>query len=472
MIGGITAMDIDLNGLRQRSLLSMSGATLRNPADLAGQLGFGCRALKVPLSSLDQVALPAIIHWDLDHFVVLKRVTRDRIEINDPARGARANLDLDEASKHFTGVVLELEAAAEFNKIEAKTPIKINSLWSRSTGIWSSSIQVVALSIALQLATFAAPFQMQLVVDEAIGRNDADLLTLLAVGFGFLRCRCKPRSTSLRSWSIQVFGNLLSFHLTGNLVRHLLKLPASFFEKRHVGDILSRMGSSSAIKDAITQGVVSALIDGVMAIIALVILLIYSPLLTGVVLVAVMLTLGVAFLFYPISRARNEERLFVSAKEQSYLMETVRAAATIKVMGREAERESGWRNLYANVVNASLKIGRLQVSVGWLQNIIMGLQGIIVLFLAAKMVITGSGFSIGMLFAFSSFRQTFMTGPFLSSIRPSPSGCWASTSSGSAISSRRRPRWLMMRPFTSTKSRAGSRRGNCRSATVWPIRWC
>ena len=405
MIAGYHGRDIDLNALRQRFTVSLSGTTLRDLMAQADQLGLGGRALKVELEALRQVRTPAILHWDLNHYVVLTRIGPKGATINDPARGART-LSLAELSKHFSGVVLELTPTAEFSRAPERTPVRLDSLWTRSTGFWGAAAQILGLSLALQIATFALPFQIQLVVDEAIARADGDLLNVLALGFGALVI-VQACLDALRSWAMQMFGNLLTFQMVGNLVRHLLRLPSDFFEKRQVGDILSRMGSTQAIQDALTKGIVSALIDGVMAVIAVLILFLYSPLLAGVVVAAVLLNLLVALAFYPIMRARLQEQLVASGVERSHIMETIRAATTIKLMGGEIQREGRWRNLYGRVINATLALGRYQISVGLAQAVVTGVSTVLVIFLGARAIIAGHGFSVGMLLAFLSFRQTF-----------------------------------------------------------------
>lgn len=405
MIARYHGHDVDLNGLRQRFSLSMSGATLRSLMGLAEPLGLAARALRVELSALGKVRLPAVLHWDLNHFVVLKSVKGDKAVVHDPAMGART-YTLDELSKHFTGVVLELTPADSFQRVTARAPIKLTSLWSRMTGFWSAFFQILGLSLALQVATFALPFQMQLVVDEAIFRADRDLLTVLALGFGALVI-VQASIEALRGWALQVFGHLLTFQMVGNIVRHLMRLPADYFEKRHVGDILSRIGSAGAIQDVLTRGVVAALIDGVMALVAVIILFLYSPTLAGVVIGAVALNLAIAFAVFPALKARMEEQIIEQAREQSHIMETVRAATTIKIMGRESERESSWRNLYANVTNAAVSVGKYTLSLAFTQSLVTGLQTVLVIYLGARAIIAGDGFSIGMLLAFLSFRQTF-----------------------------------------------------------------
>ena len=405
MIARYHGHDVDLNGLRQRFALSLAGMSLRSLMGLADQLGFASRPLRVELSALAKVQAPAILHWDLNHFVVLRAVTAKHAVIHDPAVGIRT-VPLAELSKHFTGVVLELMPAANFRRVEARAPIRLSSLWSQITGLWGALIQVIALSAVLQIAAFAAPFQIQLVVDEAVFHDDQDLLLVLAVAFGALVV-IQASVEGLRGWALKVFGHLLSFQIVGNLVRHLMRLPADFFEKRHVGDIFSRIGAVQPIQQAITQGLVSAIIDGAMAFIAAGILFFYSVLLGAIVLAAVVLHLALVFALYPGMRHRMEEEILARAKEQSHLMETIRAATTIKLMGREADRESAWRNLNADVTNAGVSVGKYQISLALIQTLITGLVHVITIYIGARLILTGQGFSVGMLFAFLSFRQTF-----------------------------------------------------------------
>jgi ATP-binding cassette, subfamily B, bacterial CvaB/MchF/RaxB len=405
MISRYYGHDVDLNGLRQRFSLSLAGTSLRSLMGIADQLGFSTRALRAEIGALGKVHLPAIVHWDLNHFVVLKSIDRKSATIHDPAIGVRT-MSVDQFSKHFTGVVLELARAEGFEPIHKKQPMKLSSLWSRLRGSGSALLQVLILSAALQIATFAAPFQLQLVVDEALAQQDRDLLIVIALAFGGLIV-VQAAIEGFRGWALQVFGHLLSFQITGNLVRHLLRLPSDYFEKRNVGDIISRLGSVKPIQAAISQGVVSTVIDGAMACIAASILFFYSTTLAIIVILAVALNLAVALALLPRRRQRMEEQILAEAKEQTHLMETVRAATTLKLMGREAEREGAWRNLHAETTNAGISVGNFELSQKVIQTLIAGLQTVIVIYVAARLVLDSQGFSVGMLFSFLSFRQTF-----------------------------------------------------------------
>ena len=405
MIARYHGHDVDLNGLRQRFALSLSGISLRYLMALADQLDFSSRPLRVDLAALHKVQAPAILHWDLNHFVVLRSVSAKAAIIHDPALGVR-KLSLTEVSKHFTGVVLELSPVAAFRPVEAKAPVRLSSLWSRTSGLWKALAQVIALSAVLQIAAFAAPFQIQLVIDEALFHSDPDLLLVIALAFGALAV-VQASTEALRGWALQVFGHLLSFQIVGNLVRHMTRLPADFFEKRHVGDIFSRLGAVQPIKEAMTRGVVSALIDGAMAFIAAGLLLSYSVLLGAISIFAALLHLTLVFALFPAMRRHLEEEVLARAKEKSHLMETVRAATTVKLMGRECEREGTWRNLYADVTNAGIAVSKYQISMTFIQTLITALTYVLIVYLGARLILNGQGFSAGMLFAFLSFRQTF-----------------------------------------------------------------
>ncbi|GAA0538421.1 ATP-binding cassette subfamily B protein RaxB [Rhizomicrobium palustre] len=405
MVARYYGHNVDLNGLRQRMTVSMQGLTLRGLMTMAGQMCLAPRALKVEMEDLSKLKLPAILHWNLNHFVVLTKLSNAGAVIHDPACGRRI-MQTTELSKYFTGVALELSPTQDFKPWEARSPVRIQQLWSGMSGFQRTLFEMFVLSITLQIVTFAAPFQMQLVVDQAISHSDQDLLAVIALGFGGLvALQCGIQF--LRDRVILIAGSLLGFQVVGNLVRHLIRLPSDFFEKRHLGDILSRIHSSEPIRSAITQGLVGAIIDGVMSLVAVIIMFLYSGILTGVVLFSIVLYLGVIAAVYPTMRSRSLEQILASAKEQTNLMETLRAAVTIKIMGREIEREAVWRNMYAGVINSSLSVGNLQITTAAIQNIIGGLQTVIVIYLGATYVVQGGGFSVGMLFAFLSFRQTY-----------------------------------------------------------------
>jgi ATP-binding cassette, subfamily B, bacterial CvaB/MchF/RaxB len=405
MIGVYYGHDVDLNGLRQRFAPSLKGTTLHDLMAIANTLDFGCRALRIEMNHVPELQLPCILHWDLNHYVVLKEIRRNHVIIHDPASGV-ARLTLAEMSMHFSGVVLELTPTAEFRPQTIQIPLRLNQLWSRMTGWRSGLAQTLFLSAVLQLFVLAAPFYLQLVIDEAVPRLDLQFLGLLTFAFGLMYL-FQALTEGLRSWTIVVLSQTMTFQMTGNVVRHLLRLPITFFEKRFVGDVMSRMSSTRYIQEALTQSVVAALIDGGLAAITGILMLVYSPILGAIVIASLAMLAVVAFFLYPIRRRRQEEELIARGQEQSHIIESILAIPTVKVFGREFEREARWRNLFAKVINANVAVRRLEIVLESTQTALFGVQLVLVVYCGAKSVIAGT-FTVGMMFAFMSYRQNFV----------------------------------------------------------------
>ena len=406
MIGRYHGHDIDLNVLRKRHLISMTGASLKSIMAIASTLQLAARPLKVELDQLHKLQLPAILHWDLNHYVVLKSIKGNKVQIVDPGIGLRS-MSLSKVSDHFTGIALELSPTAEFVPQEARLKPHLSLLWTRLAGLKRAIFQTLTLSVILQIIVITAPFYLQLVVDGALAQKDYGLLKALALGFGGLMV-LRAISEAVRSWAILIYGNQMSLQMVGNVFRHLIRLPTSYFEKRHVGDIISRMGSTVPIQEALTQTIVSVLIDGIMAILMLAILYFYSPLLGTIVLISVALLTLSTLLIYPHLRRTQEEAIYAKAIENTHVIESIRASTTVKLFGREAQREAAWRNLYTDFINANVEYGKFTIWQKFAETLLTSLQIVIVVWAAAKMMMgEGSGFTLGMLVAFLAYRQYF-----------------------------------------------------------------
>ena len=190
--------DVDLNGMRQRHPGSLSGATIRSLMTLAEAMALGPRALRLELDALPSLKLPAVLHWDLNHYVVLVALKGTRAIIHDPAQGRKV-YSFSELSKHFTGIALEFEPSRDMTPISAKKPVQLTSLWSRISGFWPAVFQVLGLSAVLQIVSFALPFQLQLTIDQGILAGDANLLLTLLVGFCVVVI-IQVTSQALRDW--------------------------------------------------------------------------------------------------------------------------------------------------------------------------------------------------------------------------------------------------------------------------------
>jgi len=404
MISSYHGHRIDLNTLRRRHPVSLKGVTLRALIQVASQMHLACRPLRFELDQLRQLHLPAIVHWDMNHFVVLKSITRRGINVHDPASGERF-FPTAEASKHLTGVALELSPSEGFLPKDERARLPFSTFWTQLHGSTHAFVQILILSVILETFVIASPFYLQLTVDEVIARGDADLLIVLALGFGLLTV-IKVASSAMRSLVILIVQNVFHFQIGARLFRHLVRLPISYFEKRHIGDILSRFTSVEPIRSALAEGMIAATIDGLMAVATLAMIFVYSTQLALVVLAALVVYAAVRLGLYRLFRKRSLSVIETKAHENSTFIETMRAVQSLKIFNRESDRETQWLNRYADVVSANVRLGRTRIAFTAINEALFGLENILTIYLAARLALNNS-LTIGMIFAFMSYKQHF-----------------------------------------------------------------
>jgi len=404
MVSGYHGCRTDLAQLRRQFYISQHGATLGQLIGIANALGLASRPLRLDLEDLGQLRTPCILHWNLNHFVVLKKVARRGILIHDPASGARW-VARDEISRSLTGVALELWPSAEFRPSAAPPAIRFRDLIGRVNGLFSAATQVLILAAALEVFALASPFYLQWVIDHVLVSADRDLLTTLALGFGLLLI-VQQLFSALRSWILLHIGTNLSLQWRTNVFAHLLRLPVQYFEKRHLGDVVSRFGAVDEIQRKLTASFFSVLIDGVMSAVTLAMMFLYSPALAWMA-VAAMLTYALirALWFRPL-RLATEQEIVHHASQQSHFLETVRGIKAVKLFQRQNERRSGWVSLVAEQVNAGVRTQRLFIAFESINGLLFGLVGIAILWLGAKQTLDGL-MTVGVLMAFKAYKDQF-----------------------------------------------------------------
>lgn len=409
MVVGYHGYKTDLSALRRRFSISLKGVTLKTLIGMADELGLNSRPLKAELEELGDLALPAILHWNLNHFVVLTRIERTlrgtRYHVCDPAHG-EVTLSEAELSRHFTGVALELTPSEQFQRRNDKVPLRISQMWTRVVGLPGTLAQVFLLSLLLQLFAFAGPFYLQLAVDTAIPAFDKEFLTALAAGFADLAA-INIATTTLRDVILLKMGSSLGYQLVSNLFRQLIRLPMGYFEKRHTGDVISRFDSTQPITDMLSHGLIQAVIDAAMAMLTLGLMFYYSPALAGLSLGALLTLIAIRMAWFGSLRLANVNMIAARAAESSTMIETVRGMAAIKLFAREGDRQRFWQNKRADVVNASIRMGRMQVWFDAASNAVSALENVLFVYLAVRMTIEAK-FTVGMIFAFQGYKGQFL----------------------------------------------------------------
>jgi ATP-binding cassette subfamily B protein RaxB len=406
MICGYYRGPTELSDLRRRFGVSLKGARMSDLISVADHLGFASRALRLELDEMDQLQLPCILHWDLNHFVVLRSVSRQGVVVHDPALGLR-RLSMKQVSEHFSGVALELRPTRQFEPAKSRPALRLRDVIGRVVGFRRSLAQVFALALAIELFLLVQPFFMQWVIDHALVSADRELLLTLALGFSLVML-LQVAFTAMRGWMLMAIGASLQVQSRGSLFSHLQKLPASFFESRQLGDVLSRFESMDAIQHALTTDLVEALLDGLFALVTVAIMFVLSPPLAAVVVGGAVVYGVIRWLLYAPLHDASLEAIIWAARRDTHFLETVRAVRTIKLLVGQDTRRAHWLNLLVETVNRQLSTQKLALLFRTVSSLLQGGLMILIVWLGAQRVLDNV-FSIGTLLAFVAYKDQFLT---------------------------------------------------------------
>jgi ATP-binding cassette subfamily B protein len=387
------------------------GVNARQLVDTARSFGLRARGVKLEIEKLRFLPPGSILHWEMNHFVVLEAVDRRGARILDPASGPR-HISWQELANRCTGIAVLCEAGAEL-AATANQPGRTATTsrftrymrWMRAApGYWP---RVILLSAILQLVALSGPLVVGLTIDKIVPRHDSDLLQLLAAG-ALILVSVQFLTSYVRSSLLLHLRTYMDANMTLDLNEHMLSLPFSFFQQRSTGDLALRLSSSAQIREVLTSAALSGALDGSLALGYLVLLLVLAPPLAAI---AVGVALVQAVIVLSTGRRNAElmsEQLVAQARLASAQVEAIAAIEPIKSMGAERRVGERWADLYVDVLNTNLDRARLGVSVSTLTGA-LGFAGPIALLLTgAHLVLTGS-LGTGTMLALSSVGSAFLS---------------------------------------------------------------
>ncbi|CAM4499655.1 MAG: Toxin RTX-I translocation ATP-binding protein [Legionella sp.] len=405
MISNFHGHNIDLFSLRDIQAPSINGSSMMDLVRLFEKLDFTTRAIRVEVNELKLVQCPAVLHWNLNHFVVLKSVHNKYIVIHDPSVGER-KVSLKEVSSSFTGIVLEVNKNEFFSPIQAQNKLSLIDLFKNIKGLKHSLVILLLLSLAIEVFMLINPLFIQYVTDGVTSSNNINNLYVIVVGFLILTF-CHTFIEYMRSHFVVYLTNRMSEYFSAGIMHHLLKVPYSYFERRHKGDILSRFHSINEIQSKITTDSINTLLDGFVIILALVIMLIYSITLTLFVLFALTIYIGLRILAYRHHKKQTELSINEHAQVNSKFLEIIQSIMSIKLYCKEKSMFQGWQNHFIKAMNADIKISRVNILYNVGNIFVFNIEHILVIAIGAVLVMKNQ-FSIGMLMAFLAYRQSLV----------------------------------------------------------------
>ncbi|WP_433247732.1 peptidase domain-containing ABC transporter [Streptosporangium sp. CA-135522] len=337
-------------------------------AIVAGATEYGLRAKAFSLDPEDlaRVPMPAIVHWRFDHFVVVERWAPDRVEVVDPAHGRR-RLTAEEFNEGFTGVLLAFEPGPRFRRGRSSAASAwrqfVRTLVLRRRGLLA---QVVAASLILQLLGLALPVFSEALVDRVLpagtGGTSAGAAGLPAVlGAGLLLAALTQFAVGyLRSVLLLAVRAGADAELTRGVVSHLIALPYRYFALRGTGDLVTRASSVGVLRDMLTGQILSALLDGPLAVGYLILVFVRDPLF-GTCLAALAAT-QIVLLLATARRMKHltQQELVAFAATQSRLMQVIDGIETLKASGAETRAAEQWSDHFSEQLNADIRGGLTQ----------------------------------------------------------------------------------------------------------------
>lgn len=404
MIAGHYGNEISLHALRNRASLSSRGANLKDLVEVARDLRLIARPLRLQLHEIDCLRLPAILHWRMNHFVVLVSLKRGKAVVHDPAAGRRA-IRKSELDKSFTGVAVEMSPAHDFDVNKKASRIGFLDFVASFRYLGRYLWMMLALLITTQILALVPPIATQLLIDEVVLGQDRVWLVQALLGLAAV-VSVGILLEAARKWISLYAGTKGAVDSSLSVLNHLLSLPASFLHSRHLGDLMSKIGSLTPIRTALTDTGINGIVQFVVLLATLTIMFLYSTWLTAVSLGGLVLSALLTATVLPASRRLAEEALVHTARQDSSLLETLGAYDSVRAMDLAAIRLSQWQKHFFAATNARVRKARLSIWTGAGTGVIGAVEQVLFLGVGISGIVD-KRITIGVLFAFLSLRGRF-----------------------------------------------------------------
>jgi ATP-binding cassette subfamily B protein RaxB len=404
MVAAAWGLETDLAAFRKRVAVTPRGVNLRTLMNLAAGIGLAPRPVRIGLQRLEDLKLPAILHWNLDHFVVLEKVKGNVATVVDPARGRRTTT-LDSMSPHFTGIAIEFTPTDSFQTGTIRLSRSFRRAWFDDRRLRSSALAMLWLTVLLQLSIVAMPFAYRSVIDQAKGSLSDPHFIWIACGIALMMI-VQAGSAWTRGVVITRLGAIFVHRVSTHIVARLFALPVAFFQRQMLGDVLSRVRSVDTIRRFVTDQAAPMVIDLLIGSITAALMIVFSPHLALIVIAGLTIEITVRLFGLRRQRELSQDLLEAEGKEMSRLLESMRAIQAIKLAGREAQRFSVWENEFVRVLNANNRVSRQRNTIGAITSAAGALEWAAVL----SVGILGVGFApvtMGVLFGFLAYRGVF-----------------------------------------------------------------
>jgi ATP-binding cassette, subfamily B, bacterial len=395
---------VPMDELREMTGTDRDGVDALAIVRAARQYGLRARGVSADIDALGHLPRGSILHWEFSHFVVFERRTRAGVVVVDPATGRR-RVPLDAFRRSYTGVAITFDRGEDFQR--SGSPARGTWRYLRPIlGQTRALRRVLLTSVLIRLFALALPLLTGLLVDEILPRDDRHLLFVLMAAVGAVAAYYLVVSL-LRAHLLLQMRTRLDVDLTLGFVDHLVDLPFAFFLQRSAGDLMMRLQSNTMVREILTTGALSAILDGTLATLYLVLLFAVSPPLAAAVVVLGVLEVGTLLLTWRRNQRLMAESLQVEAKAQGYAYELLSGIETLKSSGAEHRAADHWAGLFVDQVNVTLTRGRLGASVDSVMGSLRVASPLVVLLYGGYQVLNDA-LSLGTMLAVAALATGFL----------------------------------------------------------------
>ncbi len=404
MVAGHFGSKQGLEELRVKFDVSVRGTSLQNLADMADQIGLNARCVELVTDEITQLRLPAVLHWEGNHWVVLKKATTKGLLLNDPALGERW-ASWAEAKAKFSGYAADFVPRARLQRTPPEPRLQFGTLLRSFPGLGGAVLQLLAVSIVLELIALLMPYYTQIIMDHVLVTGDKDLLSIIAFAALFLLV-FQVLFMAMRGWAGVVLSQNVGYQLYAHVIRHMFRLPVTFFVRRQAGDLVSRFDSLGQLAHSLTRTSIEITLDALISIGTVAMMFLYSATLAWIALGTFALMLIVKVWVFSSSQRIVAERTFMAAKRQSHLIESLRGIHAVKMAQAEVLRSQQWTSQTRSMMDKDASTERITLASTLVQSATTGAAHIVVIYFAAQMILVNQ-LSVGMLFAFMAYQVNF-----------------------------------------------------------------
>lgn len=404
MVAGHYGSTVGLEELRAKFDVSVRGTSLQDLANMADQISLNARCVELTADEIGQLRMPAVLHWEGNHWVVVKKTSAKGLQLNDPSLGERW-VGWAEARTKFSGFAADFVPRARLERAPPEPRLKFVTLLRSFPGLGAAALQLMAVSIVLEIIALLTPYYTQIVMDHVLVTGDRDLLTIVALATGFLLV-FQTVFTAIRGWAGVVLSQNVGYQLYAHVIRHLFRLPVTFFVRRQAGDLVSRFDSLGQLAHSLTRTSIEIVLDALISIGTVAMMFLYSATLAWISIGTFALMLVVKIIVFSSSQRVVAERTFLDAKRQSHLIESLRGIHAVKMAQAEVLRSQQWTTQTRHVLDKDAATERINLASTLVQTITTGAAHIVVIYFAAQMILANQ-LSVGMLFAFMAYQGNF-----------------------------------------------------------------